>query len=120
MIPCRALASALLIAAVVAGPAAQAESEKAYRIGILSLWRRASEEVLRRAVRDLGYVEGGNTSFDARYAEGRANELPKLAAELVRLTPKVIVVFGTPAALAAKQATPTIPIVLWGVGDPVG
>jgi putative ABC transport system substrate-binding protein len=63
-------------------------------------------------LRGLGYVEGQNVAYEARFAEGKAERLPSLAAELVRLKIDVIVATGGPAAVAAKQATSTIPIVL--------
>ena len=69
-------------------------------------------EVARRRVpgglRDLGYVEGRNIVIEYRYAEGRYDRLPELAAELVRLKVDVIVTHAVPGALAAKQATATI------------
>jgi putative tryptophan/tyrosine transport system substrate-binding protein len=71
-------------------------------------------------LRDLGYVEGKNIVIEYRSAEGNYDRLPELAAELVRLKPDVLVTSATPATLAAKQATTTIPIVMVDVGDPVG
>jgi len=79
-----------------------------------------SLEGLRAGLRDLGYVEGKNIVIEYRSAEGNYDRLPELAAELVRLKPDVLVTSATPATLAAKQATTTIPIVLVDVGDPVG
>ena len=79
-----------------------------------------SLEGLRTGLRDLGYVEGKNIVIEYRSAEGNYDRLPELAAELVRLKPDVLVTFATPATLAAKQATTTIPIVMVMVGDPVG
>ncbi len=75
---------------------------------------------LSNALRDLGWVDGRNFTFERRYSEGKDERLPDLAAELVRLKPDVIVTFGTPATRAAKNATETIPIVFARVGDPVG
>jgi putative tryptophan/tyrosine transport system substrate-binding protein len=77
-------------------------------------------ESFRLALRDLGYVEGKNIIIEYRNAEGKLDRLPALAAELVRLKVDVIVTAGPPSAGAAKEATVTIPIVLTGVGDPVG
>ncbi len=76
-------------------------------------------EALRTGLRDLGYVEGKNLTIEFRWAEGKHERLPDLAAELVRLKVDVIVTQGTPGALAAKQATATIPIVMPVVADPV-
>ncbi|MBI2367537.1 MAG: ABC transporter substrate-binding protein, partial [Deltaproteobacteria bacterium] len=70
-------------------------------------------------LRELGYVEGKNIFIEYRYAEGKLERLPDLAAELVRLKVDVIVATG-PAILAAKKASPTIPIVFAAAGDPVG
>ena len=74
---------------------------------------------LTEALRELGYVEGQNLLIESRYAEGRPENLPSLAAELVRLKVDVIVTVATPATAAAKDATATIPIVMTDVGDPV-
>jgi putative ABC transport system substrate-binding protein len=70
-------------------------------------------------LRELGYVEGRNLTLEVRYAEGRTERFPALAAELVNLKVDVLVAAATPGALAAKQATGTIPIVMASVGDPV-
>ena len=77
-------------------------------------------ETLRATLRELGYVEGQNIAFESRFAEGKIDQLPGLAAELVGLKVDVIVTSGTPASLAAKQATGTIPIVMAQLADPVG
>ncbi len=76
-------------------------------------------EAFRQGLRDLGYVEGRNVVIEYRDAEGKFERLPALAAELVALKVDVILVGATPQALAAKQATKTIPIVFAGAGDPV-
>jgi ABC-type uncharacterized transport system substrate-binding protein len=110
---------------ILAAPlAAEAQSaEKMYRIGYLgnasALAQAKRVESLRDALRDLGYVEGRNIVIEFRWAEGRHERLPDLAAELVRLKVDVLVTAGTPGALAAKQATTTIPIVMVGIGDAV-
>jgi putative ABC transport system substrate-binding protein len=117
-----ALAGSLL-AAPLAGEAQQAG--KIYRIGILGnvpltdpggarLW-----EAFIQGLRDLSYVEGRNLVVEYRSAEGKPERLPALAAELIALKVDVIVAPNTPAALAAKQATRTLPIVFIGAGGPV-
>jgi len=107
-------------AAPLAAEAQQAA--KVARIGYLSP-NLASSPRLRDAflqgLRDLGYVEGRNVVIEYRDAEGKLERLPALAAELVALKVDVIVVGGEPNALAAMQATRTIPIVFGAVSDPV-
>ena len=76
-------------------------------------------EAFLQGLRDLGYVEGRNVVIEYRYAEGKLERLPALAAELVALKVDVIVAAGTLAALAAKQATRTLPIVFAAAADPV-
>jgi putative ABC transport system substrate-binding protein len=105
-----------------AGTGAQ-EPAKIRRIGVLvsssPTLNAAREQALRQGLRDLGYVEGTNVVFDYRYAEGKLDRLPVLAAELVRANPDVIVAGGTRVAVAAKEATSRIPIVIAGTGDPL-
>ena len=69
-------------------------------------------EAFRQGLRELGYVEGKNISIEYRFAEGKPDRLPALAAELVRLKVDVIVTSGAPATRSAKEATVTIPIVM--------
>jgi putative ABC transport system substrate-binding protein len=77
-------------------------------------------DAFRQGLRELGWAEGRNIVIDYRFAEGRLDRLPDLAAELVRLKVDIIVAQATPGAAAAKNATETIPIVMVPVGDPVG
>jgi putative ABC transport system substrate-binding protein len=77
-------------------------------------------DAFRQGLRELGYIEGQNIAIEYRFASGRVGQLPELAAELVRLKLDVIVTPTTPASLAAKQATSTIPIVFAAVADAVG
>jgi putative tryptophan/tyrosine transport system substrate-binding protein len=74
---------------------------------------------LKRGLQDLGYIEGQNLAIEYRSADGRAGRFPELAAELVHLKVDVIVTRGTPAALAAKNATRTIPVVMAAIADPL-
>jgi len=106
------------------GVGAQAQqAKKVPRIGLLSpfspsataIWHQA----FRQGLRDLGWVEGKSISIEYRYAEGKADRLPDLAAELVRLKVDVIVAAVNTDAVAAKKATKTIPIVMASAGDPV-
>jgi putative ABC transport system substrate-binding protein len=99
------------------------QATKVYRIGRLSGWSPSPDpnvEAFRQHLRDLGYVEGHNLVLELRYAEGRAERLPDLAAELVQLQVEVIVAEGVAAIRAAQQATRTIPIVMSATSDPVG
>jgi len=75
---------------------------------------------LAKALRELGWVEGKNLAIEDRWAEGKTERFPALAAELVGLKVDVIVTVSWPAAVAAKNATATIPVVIVGAGDPVG
>jgi putative tryptophan/tyrosine transport system substrate-binding protein len=79
----------------------------------------ARYDTFRAELRQLGYVEGRNCSFEYRYADGFLERLPPLAAELVRLNPSVIVSAPMPANLAVRNATSTIPIVMSNGADPV-
>jgi putative ABC transport system substrate-binding protein len=76
-------------------------------------------DTFRKALGELGWIEGRNVVFEYRYAEGRNERFPEIAADLVGLKVDVIVTWGTQPALAAKRATPTIPIVMGAIGDPV-
>jgi putative tryptophan/tyrosine transport system substrate-binding protein len=97
---------------------------KVYRIGYLSSPTRESVahalEAFLRALRELGWVEGRNLVIEYRWAEGKVERLPDLAADLVRLNVDLIVAPAGTAALAAKSATSTIPVVMLFPNDPVG
>ena len=100
---------------------AGAQTGRTPRVGFLSPSAPSPiSEGFRRGLRDLGYVEGQSVLVEYRWAEGRFERLPDLAAELVRRNVDVLVTQVTQASLAAKDATRTIPIVILGVGDPVG
>jgi putative ABC transport system substrate-binding protein len=77
-------------------------------------------EALRERLRELGYTEGRDLVLELRWAQGKNERLPELAAELVGAKVDLITTLSTPAALAARRVTTTIPIVFTGVGDPVG
>ena len=76
-------------------------------------------DAFRDGLRQLGYSEGQSYTIEYRSADGRADRFPDLAAELVRLGVDLIVARGTPAAIAARNATETIPVVMASVGDPL-
>src|SRR5580692_9857720 len=108
-------------AAVVRPLAARAQQSKVARIGVLYIGLADAESFkkeLRDGLRELGYLEGHNISFEFRSAEGKLDRLPELASELVRLKVDVIVALYVPSALAAKQATREIPIVIIAA-DPI-
>ena len=96
---------------------------KIYRIGYLSAGAPTSNplviEAFQQGLRDLGWVDGQNIDIGYRWAEGRFDRLPDLAADLVRLKVDVIIAAPTPAALAAKNATGTVPIVAESLTHPV-
>jgi ABC-type uncharacterized transport system substrate-binding protein len=122
-----AIILAVSLALAPLGLVAQGQPARIARIGFLGVTSaslsdsviRRRVEALRTGLRDLGYVEGKNLTIEFRWAEGRHERLPELAAELVRLKVDVIVAQGTPGARAAKQATATIPIVIPAFADPV-
>jgi putative ABC transport system substrate-binding protein len=99
------------------------QAGKVYRIGFLGIESASNTasrvEGLRMGLREFGYVEGKNISIEFRWADGKYDQLPDLAAELVRLKVDIIVTHGSPGTLAAKQATTTIPVVMAAGGDPV-
>jgi putative ABC transport system substrate-binding protein len=110
-----------LLSGAVAWPVctnAQEPATKTPRIGIIDdtpIWNW-----FRQGLRDVGLLEGQNIAFEYRHAEGVPARLAEVAAELVHRPVDLIATYGTPPALAAKQATTTIPIVMIGIGDPVG
>jgi len=123
----RMIGLAVVLAVSLAAPlAADAQpAGKVPRIGFLGLTSPSDRppllDAFRQRLRDLGWVEGQNIVIDYRYGEGRVDRLPDLAAELVRLKVDLIVASaGTQVAMAAKNATETIPIVMIAVRDPVG
>jgi ABC-type uncharacterized transport system substrate-binding protein len=115
----------LVGAALAAWPlAVRAQQATRRRIGYLSGGTEAAQQPLlaafRRGMHGLGYVEGSNFAIDARCSDGKFERLPSLAQELLRGSPDVLFVQSTPANLAAKAATQTVPIVMVGVADPLG
>jgi len=116
--------SVIAFALVVVGPVAQAQQPgKIFRIGFLGSSTASSIavrlDVFRQELRKLGWIEGKNITIEGRFAEGKPERLPELAADLVCLKVDLIVTTGDPQALAAKKATSTIPIVMANTADPV-
>ncbi len=114
----------LTIALLSVAPLAEAQqAKKVHRIGFLvpgsSATFSARIEALRQGLRNLGYVEGKDIVIEYRYAEGKLERLPNLAAELIRLKLDLIVAAGSEATAAAKNATKEIPIVMTNGGDVV-
>jgi putative ABC transport system substrate-binding protein len=116
------LATGALLAAPLAARAQQIR--QSHRIGFLGNTTPELEanlvEPFRQGLREFGYVEGKNLHIEYRWLEGRYERLPALIGELLALKAEVIVTAGTPATLALKQATTTVPLVMIAVGDPVG
>lgn len=109
MVAARLLVLLALLAAPLATDAQQLG--KVYRVGYLSSAANISEP-FRQALRELGYVEGQNLVMESRLAADRLDQLPSLAADLVRARVDLIVAVSSPAIQAAKKATTTIPIVM--------
>jgi ABC-type uncharacterized transport system substrate-binding protein len=121
----RRLTLVMMLALLAVPLAAEAQQPaQVARIGYLSRLSASADathsEAFRQGLRDLGYVEGQNAVIEARYADGRLDRLPDLAAELVQRNVDVIVAAPTSAVRAAQHATRTIPIVMAFSGDPVG
>src|SRR5258708_9308017 len=122
-----ALSFAAVASAVVAPTLASADGpeQRVARLGFVapSSSRNAPSPLItafRERLRDLGWVEGRNLEIEFRWAEGQYDRLPALMAEVTRRKVDVIVTYGTVAAIAARNATSTIPIVDASMGDPVG
>ena len=121
----RAFMRALVGAGLAAPLAAAAQQpERVYRIGMVERTpigtNAANVQAFQQGLRELGYVEGEHFVLEYRSADGQDQRFPDLASELARLKVDLILTRGTPAALAVKNATVTIPVVIIGVGDPVG
>ena len=117
MNPRRKVAFAIGLFALAPPLAALAQpAGRVRRIGVLSLARGASDssKLVSTRLQELGYIEGKHYSFEYRLAEGKPERLPELAAELVRMNVDVIWAIANTSAFAAKSATRTIPIVVWG------
>ena len=116
------LFGALLLTLCVSAQAQQ--TGKVFRIGFLDSSTASGSaglvDAFRQELSKLGWMEGKNIAIEYRFAEQKPERVPELAAELIRLNVNLIVVTGTPPALAAKSATSTIPIVMTNSGDPVG
>lgn len=114
----RLAGAALLLLCSVAVQAQQAA--RLYRVGIISPISLGPQvESFRQGLRDAGYVEGRNVTLEMRFADGHLDRLPQLVNEVIGLNVDVLVVGSTFAALAAKRATTTVPVVFTGLIDPV-
>src|SRR5262245_116603 len=118
----------ILSTAVVAWPRGVPAQQhaKVWRVGFLAIPQRPAAigssryGAFARGMRELGYVEGDNLLIEYRFADAKAERLSNMVAELLELTPDVLVVAGTPAVRAAQKATTRIQIVMAGASDPVG
>jgi len=117
------LAVVLALGLTLAPLAAEAQAPKVYRIGFLALQPFTDlapyVAALRQGLREHAYVEGQNLVIESRFADGNYDRLPSFAAELVGMKVDVVVTLSTEAALAAKKATASIPIVFTQVSDPI-
>jgi putative tryptophan/tyrosine transport system substrate-binding protein len=99
------------------------QASKIWRVGMLettsAALNAANLDAFRQGLRELGYIEGRNLSIEYRSADGRGERFAELAAELVSLKVDLILARGTPAALAAKKATRSIPVVIVSIADPL-
>ena len=114
----------LLGGVAVTWPLAASAQSKTPRIGFMGNSTAALEanlvDAFREGLREHGYEEGRNIVIEYRWADGKYERFPALVAELIAAKVEVIVTAGTPAALAMKKATTTVPLVMVAVGDPVG
>src|SRR6185312_1739645 len=114
----------LLGGTAVAWPLAAHAQSKIFRIGFMGNSTSALEanlvDAFREGLHELGYEEGRNIVIEYRWADGKYDQFPTLVTELIAAKVDVIVTAGTPAALAVKKATTTVPLVMVAVGDPVG
>jgi putative ABC transport system substrate-binding protein len=105
--------------AVITRPVLAADAAKPARVGVLAPAPLRPIDSLKQRLHERGWIEGRNVQFEFRWADNDDTRYPALAAELVALPVDAIVTWSTPAVLAAKRATSTIPIVMAAVGDPV-
>lgn len=119
-----ALALLVILALIMPLAVEGQESRKLPGIGLITPLSesaaRSRIEAFRQALREIGYVEGHTVTVAYHYFDGRYERVPTTISELLRLDVNVIVAHGTPAAVAAKQATSVVPIVIFEVGDPIG
>ena len=123
--PFRNLKFAILIAALLftlCYPAEAQQQAKVARLGEIRASTNLSprSKLFHEALQGLGYIEGKNIAFEYRLSEGKLDRLPALAEELARLKVDVLIASSTAEAVALKNATRTIPIVLVGISDPIG
>src|SRR5437870_7352170 len=115
---------AIVVGLVMCGAVVKAQqTKKVPRVGFLGAASASALagrlDAFRQGLRDLGYIEGKTIAIEYRYADGKAERVPELAAELVALNPDVIVTYQTPSVLAVKKASATIPIVFTMLSFPV-
>ncbi|HEY5322801.1 MAG TPA: ABC transporter substrate-binding protein [Caldimonas sp.] len=117
------LGSILCVASVHASAQAQ-QAGRTYRVGFLAMGSPAVTEPMlghfRKAMSELGYLEGRNLVIEQRWTDGTTERLPELASQLVAAKVDLILAWGTPPVGAAKQVTKTTPVVMVGVADPIG
>ena len=101
-----------------------AKAQRTPNVGWIEAGSRSANQhfldAFRQGLRESGYIEGQNIVIEDRWADGRVERFPELIAELIRLRVDVLVVASTPGTVAAKRISSTLPVVFWGVSDPVG
>lgn len=114
------LAGAVASPAIGPGAAHAQANRKIPKVGILNLAPTDSENGLKRGLRELGYIEGRNIAFEARYADGQQDRLDRLASELLTLKPALIASSTTQAIQAIRRVNTAMPIVMTATSDPIG
>lgn len=112
---------AALFALAIALPSQAQPTGKIFKVGVLTPAERQWEgAAFREGLRELGYIEGGNIAIDVRSAEGRLEQMPGMAAMLIKSGVDVVIAVNAPGTRAAIEATKSIPIVMTAIGDPIG
>ena len=119
---CALVVVALILAAIGSSPTrAEERSQRVVRLGYVSALSPATQKFIPfwERLREMGWVEGRSLVVESRSAEGKLDRLPALMADVIDRKVDVLVTYGTPGGIAAKNATSTVPIVAWALSDPI-